>query len=475
MKRFNSLLLIVFMAVAGFAAKAETLAFITTTSTGYVWAYDGNGNYYDTWPGKPISELPKATYQGKLYYVVAYTHFYADSPKLIFSDGTNQTEAISVLPNTIFDYNGGTTYNIVDPNRSYTVAGAPAALFDYEWSNTYGGNDMRFLYGLYTWQKQGVVLPACDIEFRICQDHSWTTTYPTDNNYVYHLDAAGTYNVTITFDANTKAVNCIVEQVPSGPYATIYIDKTSVESSIYAFDSKDYYVEWPGVALSSLETAQVGGSDYYVYNFNHEDANSPCVIFSDGTHQTADIHVQDGDILKYLGGNKYVVNGVNHPIYYLIGDFNGWNDTTKVAFTPGEVGYELTYTFSGKFKIMDDNTWLGGETEDEGDLLVTQENNIVALSTSGHDLFLEGNDAEYNLYIENNVLTVNFLGTPSVPGDANCDGKVDVNDVTTTINYILGKDPTPFSLTNANVNNDEGVDVMDVTLIINIILGVVAD
>ena len=60
----------------------------------------------------------------------------------------------------------------------------------------------------------------------------------------------------------------------------------------------------------------------------------------------------------------------------------------------------------------------------------------------------------------------------SKPGDANGDGTVDVNDVTTTINYILGKNPSPFNFDNANVNGDSTVDVMDVTLIINIILGI---
>ena len=325
MKKFYSLFLLLVLSVASFAAKAETLAFITMTSTGYVWAYDGNGNYYDSWPGKPISELPKATYYGKLYYVVAYTHFYADSPKLIFSDGTNQTEAISVLPNTIFDYNGGTTYSIVDPNRSYTVAGVPVELFDYEWSNTYGGNDMRFANGLYIWQKQGVVLPACDIKFKICQDHAWTITYPTDNDYVYHLDAAGTYNVTITFDAGTKAVNCIVEQAPPAPYAKVYIDKGSAPGNIYAFDTMDYYVTWPGVAISSLESALVGGTEYYMWGFKHEEASGPYVIFSDSEGQTADIAVEDGDILKYLGFNKYILNGVEYPLA-VAGDVNDDNE-----------------------------------------------------------------------------------------------------------------------------------------------------
>jgi hypothetical protein len=55
-------------------------------------------------------------------------------------------------------------------------------------------------------------------------------------------------------------------------------------------------------------------------------------------------------------------------------------------------------------------------------------------------------------------------------GDANCDGKIDVNDVTTVINYILKKNPSPFSYDNANVNADDTVSVMDVTLIIDMIL-----
>ncbi|MBO4815039.1 MAG: M6 family metalloprotease domain-containing protein [Muribaculaceae bacterium] len=63
------------------------------------------------------------------------------------------------------------------------------------------------------------------------------------------------------------------------------------------------------------------------------------------------------------------------------------------------------------------------------------------------------------------------LSAKGKPGDANGDGNVDVNDVTTVINYILGKNPSPFNYDNANVNGDTKVDVMDVTLIINIILG----
>ena len=63
--------------------------------------------------------------------------------------------------------------------------------------------------------------------------------------------------------------------------------------------------------------------------------------------------------------------------------------------------------------------------------------------------------------------------TTVVPGDANDDGSVNVNDVTTIINYILGKNPSPFNIANADANGDGNVDVMDVTYVINIILGVI--
>ena len=330
MKKFFTLFLVAFLSVASFAAQATNLAYITTTSTGYVWAYDGGGNYFDAWPGKPINELPKATYMGKLYYVMAYTHNNADSPKLIFNDGTNQTEVISVVANDIFEYTGGSTYTKLEPPHYYTVAGSPAELFVNVWAPTYSRNDMSLVDGLYTWQKQGVQLPAGNIEFRICQDHAWTVAYP-EGNYVYPLETAGTYDVTITFNSSTKVVNCVVEQTPAEPYAKVYIDKASAQGNIYAFDSQDYYIAWPGVAISSLATAEFGGIEYYVWGFNHEDANSPYVIFSDNDGQTADIAVADGDILKYLGNNKYVLNGVTYPLEQ--GDVNGDGEINVIDIT----------------------------------------------------------------------------------------------------------------------------------------------
>lgn len=56
-------------------------------------------------------------------------------------------------------------------------------------------------------------------------------------------------------------------------------------------------------------------------------------------------------------------------------------------------------------------------------------------------------------------------------GDVNGDGKVDVSDVSITINYVLGKTVTDFDAAAGDINGDGKVDVSDVSLIINIVLG----
>ena len=56
-------------------------------------------------------------------------------------------------------------------------------------------------------------------------------------------------------------------------------------------------------------------------------------------------------------------------------------------------------------------------------------------------------------------------------GDVNCDGHVDIDDVTTLISYVLGNSPEPFNYTAANVNQAGAIDIDDVTTLISIVLG----
>jgi Ca2+-binding EF-hand superfamily protein len=56
-------------------------------------------------------------------------------------------------------------------------------------------------------------------------------------------------------------------------------------------------------------------------------------------------------------------------------------------------------------------------------------------------------------------------------GDADGDGSIDVNDVTSTINYILGKPVASFFQGAADVDGDGTIDVNDVQGIIDRALG----
>ena len=64
-----------------------------------------------------------------------------------------------------------------------------------------------------------------------------------------------------------------------------------------------------------------------------------------------------------------------------------------------------------------------------------------------------------------------FTEKPYILGDADGDGAIDVNDVTSTINHILSKPTNSFIKEAADVDGDGVIDVNDVQGIIDIALG----
>ena len=98
----------------------------------------------------------------------------------------------------------------------YTVAGSSAVLFGTTWAPSNADNDMTLVDGLYTWSKENVELPAGAFEFKVTVNHDWAEAYPS-SNYVQAVAVKGIYNVTITFNAETKDVACeltLVEEIP---------------------------------------------------------------------------------------------------------------------------------------------------------------------------------------------------------------------------------------------------------------------
>ena len=57
-------------------------------------------------------------------------------------------------------------------------------------------------------------------------------------------------------------------------------------------------------------------------------------------------------------------------------------------------------------------------------------------------------------------------------GDVNADGNVNVLDIVTMVNFIMGNDdPTAYEACAGDVNEDGSMNVLDIVTIVNMIMG----
>jgi len=83
--------------------------------------------------------------------------------------------------------------------HTYTVAGVEN-VFGSNWNPADENNDMaKQEDGTYKWEKEGLVLAAGNVEFKVCEDHAWAHAWPAQN-YNLVIAEAGEYTITITFD-----------------------------------------------------------------------------------------------------------------------------------------------------------------------------------------------------------------------------------------------------------------------------------
>ena len=108
---------------------------------------------------------------------------------------------------------------------------------------------------------------------------------------------------------------------------------------------------------------------------------------------------------------------------------------------------------------------------DQGDQSVDPDlKQTVDIGPVNQDVYYEIAELVNGKYTVNDITAQYQGGTETLPGDVNGDGKVNVSDVTTLINMILGMQTMDQG--KADVNGDGKVNVSDVTALINIILGI---
>ena len=98
------------------------------------------------------------------------------------------------------------TGDIGPVEHTYTVAGTENLCGSY-WSPADEANDMvKGEDGIYTWSKNGLEMGEGElVKFKVVQDHAWTYAWPSQD-WVYTFEEAGTYNVVITFNVETKEI-----------------------------------------------------------------------------------------------------------------------------------------------------------------------------------------------------------------------------------------------------------------------------
>ena len=80
-------------------------------------------------------------------------------------------------------------------------------------------------------------------------------------------------------------------------------------------------------------------------------------------------------------------------------------------------------------------------------------------------------DATFNWVALKNVTITKSENVSKITGDSNGDGIVNITDAMCNVDYILGKEVSPFIFSNADYNEDGVCDVTDVMLIVDYVLG----
>lgn len=105
---------------------------------------------------------------------------------------------------------------------TWTVAGS-SAVFGTEWNQEDTSNDMTTEdETVYTLTKSGVELTPGTYEYKVVKNHNWSESYPA-NNKSFTVHANGTYDVTITFNANTKVTDETVSMISEAEMSIITV------------------------------------------------------------------------------------------------------------------------------------------------------------------------------------------------------------------------------------------------------------
>ena len=163
----------------------------------------------------------------------------------------------------------------------------------------------------------------------------------------------------------------------------------------------------------------------------------------------------------YYGGDKCARFGSSKAAAIVTTPTFAVNGTSTFSFKAapwGTDGTSLTLAVNGNATLSETNLTMKQGEWTEYVLTLTGHGQVSITFTPSMRLFLD------------EVMAA----SESMTGDVNKDGRVDISDVTSLIDIVLGKDSTQpylYDYDAADVNDDDNIDISDVTALIDIILG----
>ena len=348
--------------------------------------------------------------------------------------------------------------------------------------------------------------------------------YTTDGSDPTTSSPAITASTPFTFNENTTLKvgvlnGGLVENVESYIYTiteaattgvNVYVKSSMSNAHIWAWTTEGSVTgsSWPGKAISSLDKVTINDIEWYCL---HVDAPEVSVIFNNGDggfeNQTTTIPVtrdaffiypnSDLTSYNYAAADTYLdvtekyagAGSASYEKVYVLGNINsaGWAPDNGFEMTTAN-GEKYTATISfvdpyGGYSYFSFATALGTTWADiTGNRMgATTSNYLINEARLGTNLsVVAGENAfkiptgKYNLtlYLSQGILVVEKWIEPSpvTRGDVNQDSIIDIEDVTSLIQYVLTGNPEGISLENAQCNGDSIIDVEDVTILINYVL-----
>ena len=281
----------------------------------------------------------------------------------------------------------GLTGNFAAPAPKYYIAGSEN-LTGFNWKE----NGLQLTKDGDLYKHTFSALAAGTYEFKVTNG-TWTDPWGYNNlSAAYEEVSQGTdgegnpngnikfvteeaKNITVTFNPATGKIilDGLTEKAPAEPVTVYFINSGEWDAVACYYWGGLNGSAWPGVQMDlTAETYEAKGWNVYKVTFPGD--NTQC-IFTDnkaeGTTQTGDLKVQDGQYYCYANGIWYErladVDLLDTRVY-LKGDMNewctieGWCDMFRKETVDGTVAYRTVYALEAEktyeFKIEDAGKWL---------------------------------------------------------------------------------------------------------------------